>query len=494
MRSINGWGAAPAALVYFGTLVAAASSLGCRGDVTTPTGKTAAVTDVPPLSGHRAATIVYTSYGTDGSRAIYAVPEDASAAPVRVSRPGGSAVFAGCLPGRRVIVAALGADGSLTDVDVVGAEGDGRATLGTLPAGRWKTVDGAKVDGDVVALELGRLDASGKSDVVALRSGTAPVVLAENATLVGAAAGRIAFKTAGSLKSVRATGGDAVDLGGGDGQDHVLEVRGDRLLVTLHDGGSGDVRIVRFDGSDKVDLGTPTTDDRAFAFAGSAGVVTTRATPTGRRVLVTGVDGQGERAVSPAGVDATPLSVTPEGDVLFGDTGALRIAPADGGAARTLDAAAGSSIHFGAVVDDRAFFTGGEKGGELRTAKLDGSGATQLVGEPTWLSYFSTRTPGGRVVFYRALIGQVEGGRLYSVALDGTDRQPVAEHLVQRDGSPLDRVPADQDFEAVTPSGRVVLEAEFDGTASHLLVTPGSRDGRRIADQTNVKFAALVTE
>jgi hypothetical protein len=140
------------------------------------------------------------------------------------------------------------------------------------------------------------------------------------------------------------------------------------------------------------------------------------------------------------------------------------------------------------------FFQGGTSGYSLRTAKLDGSGAAQLCAEPLWKPFFSAVTSDGRAVFYRALLGQLEGGALYSVKLDGTDLKPMGNHVVNPDGTAYSRRLEDQDFEAITPAGRVVFEAEFAETSSHLLLGDGGPRGQRIVDREDLKFAALVTE
>ncbi len=467
---------------------------GCKDDAPPAPVAPPSTGPTPSLAlGKAPASIVFTSYGKESQREVLAALEDGSRAPVRLSRPDTVSSFAAALPGRRVLVAAHAADGAIAALDDVSVDGSDRRELGAWPAGRWKKVLQAKADGDAAALVLTRADAPEKTELVAVRSGAAPVVLAEGATLVAAAAGRVAYVTAGKLSSAKLDGSDVRPLGGDDGQDQVMEVRGDRLLLTLHAGGAGDVRVVRIDGSERADLGAPADDDRGIAFATDDRIVLAHG-PAGHRVLAAaGVDGKGEVALTPADGDAQAVAIAPGGDVVFTDAaGALRAVAAAGGATRLLDAGAGTPVKSAKVAGGRVFFSGGSTGHALRTAKLDGSGATELCAEPTWLPFFSALTPGDRVVFYRALAGQLEGGRLYTVKLDGSDRRPLGEAVVNRDGTPFANAPEDQDFEAVTPSGRVVLEAEFEGIASHLLVSDGDPGARRLADQGNVKFAAIV--
>lgn len=455
------------------------------GALVTPMQTATAVTPRAPVS------IVYARLVASEPRQVAAILEDGSRPAARLSRPGVDSTFAGVLSGDRVLVAAHSEDASLVAIDLVSADGSGRRELGALRKGLYSKVIRAEADGEVAVVELARVGAPATSDVVALRAGSAPVTLGQAATLVTVAAGRVALLAGGTVKSVKLDGSEVRVLGGADRQDKVIEVRGSRVLLTLHASGAGDVRIADLDGS-HVDIGTAGIDERAVGFAGDAQVVLTRAANGKRQIVAVGLDGKGERALSPADADAAPASLAPNGDVLYiKTTGELALAPLSGGQHRVLDAAPGAQARVAKIVGDRAFSVGiGPAGGLLRTSKLDGSGATELCNEPLWTPFFSAATGDGRVLFYRALAGRPDGGQLYSVRLDGGDLQPIGSSTRDADGTALGP-PRDQDFEAVTPSGRIVLEAELQGTASHLFVSAGGADARRISDREHAKFAAL---
>ena len=444
----------------------------------------------PAASGPSLASVVFAARDT---QELFAVAEDGSQ-PLRLSREGARAAFAGVLPGRRVLYGVRAADASLASLESVGVDGTARQDLGALPPGRFSRIAALRHHRRALALELGRAAEPGKTDVVVVRAGQAPVVVAEDASLAALAGGRVAYGAGGTLASAALDGSDVRTLGAGDGQDRLVEARGGRLLVTLHANGLGDVRIVKLDGSERVDLGTPEADDRAFGFAGDTRAILTHGTDAARSVAVVGVDGSSERSLA---VGASPALVTAAGELLFGDdAGSLRAVALAEGAGRLLDASAGKKLTGAREVGDRVFFVGGMTGLELRTARLDGHGAVALCAQPGWQPFFGGVTAEGRAVFYRALAGQLEGGRLFSVKLDGTDLQPFGETVQNPDGSPFTTPLADQDFEAVTPAGRVIFEAEFQETEAHLLVgTPGDDGGqraRRLVDRDDLRFVALV--
>ena len=98
----------------------------------------------------------------------------------------------------------------------------------------------------------------------------------------------------------------------------------------------------------------------------------------------------------------------------------------------------------------------------------------------------------GRVVFHRALAGQLEGGQVFSVNLDGGDLQALGTDVV---GDASSLWPAmDQDFETITPAGRVIFEAEFEGILDTRLLstTAGSTKAWKITSANRIRFAGLV--
>jgi hypothetical protein len=477
--------------------------LGCTSD------KTSAPRPVPaPNPTAAPATIVFAANGAH--REVYAVPEDGSRPAARLSTDGVDGVVAGVLADKRVLVASLGKGNSLTELALVSLDGATRSPLGALPEGRYAKASRALGDGPVAAIEVARLDAPGTADVFAL-GGAAPVVIATNARLISVASGRIAYVTNGKLKSARADGSDERGLGGTSGKDDVVDARADRILLTTHAEGPGDVRLAHIDGSAPIDVGAAFFDERAIGFSG-ARVLFTRGAPGERAILSVGLDGAGEITVADAALDAEALMhgafaeavTTPWIDartthpldrgVLFtSKSGALYLGVPGGGAPTLLDAAASAHVRDARLDGEHAFYV---VGSALRRARLDGRGTATLCDEPAWQPFFSavttSATSESRVVFYRTLAGQLEGGKLFSVKLDGTDRKPVGVDVRDPDGKPHGEAPEDQDFEAITPQGRVLLEAEFEGVESHLLLGAGGIDAQRITAHTKVKLAALV--
>jgi hypothetical protein len=126
--------------------------------------------------------------------------------------------------------------------------------------------------------------------------------------------------------------------------------------------------------------------------------------------------------------------------------------------------------------------------------KLDGTGLVSLVEALPQVPFFAALTADGRVVYYRSLSGQLEGGAIFSVKLDGTDVQPLGTTIVAADGTPLPSGPLDQDFEGVTPNGRLILESEFASmNGSQLVVAAGDHDGAKLLPgASQVRFAALI--
>lgn len=473
-----------------------ASAAGCTSS------KDPAPAPLPPVSASPAspakaaaaspaAVIVFNGIA-DVIRTVGAAAEDGSAEPVSLSAPGVDTTFAGALPGRRALLAEH-KDAALASLAAARVDTGERASLGALPAGKYADVAQVKVVNDVVAVELSRADATAH-DVFALRAGAEPRLLAEDATLAAAAAGRVAVLAGGDLQSLAVDGSSAVALGGGDGQDLVTEVRGDRILLTLHAAAGGDVRAVGIDGSGKLDVGAKDADEAAVGFAGDR-LVFLRRGAAGAALVSTALDGTGERTLTDAALDARPIQI--DGDQIFFDSaaGALHVVAAGGGAPRLLDAAAGTHVRVGGVRDGQVVYTcDAPHWPSLRVAKLDGTGAKTLLESPPALPFFGGIL-GDRVVYYRSLAGQIEGGRLFSVKLDGTEDRAVGTTVTATDGKLVPGGPADQDFEAITPSGRLVIESEMEaGSAgSQLLIAGAETDAARVLTATDhVRFAAVI--
>ena len=84
---------------------------------------------------------------------------------------------------------------------------------------------------------------------------------------------------------------------------------------------------------------------------------------------------------------------------------------------------------------------------------------------------------------------------MFSVKLDGSDDRPVGITVTGADGKALPEGPLDQDFEAMTPTGRVILESEFASTGggSQLVVgSAGSEAAQMLSGATHVRFKALI--
>jgi hypothetical protein len=396
------------------------------------------------------------------------------------------------LAGRRVLLSERAADG--LRLVSVGAEGQARKVLATLPSKKYQGAGKALQAGDAIFVEAALAPDGRKKDVYALGS-AAPVLLAEGAELVAAAGDRAAFLQAGNLRSAKLDGSAAIALGGGDGLDEVADESGDRVLLTLHGAGKGDVRAVSLDGKLRVDVAQPGADETAFALSGGRAILE-RAGATGSVIVSVALDGSGERALTTPEQGAIARLVGDGGLVIFESGGGALMAvdAAGAGPARTLDPAAGTDIVVSRIVGDRVVYTGtGATALALRAAKLDGSGVTTLCEQVLWLPYFSGVTPDGRVVFHRALAGQLEGGQAFSVKLDGTELRQFGSDVRAADGS-RSMSPFDQDFEAVTPSGRVILEAEFEGLQQPQLVlaSPQASAAALLAQLDGLKFAAVI--
>jgi hypothetical protein len=192
--------------------------------------------------------------------------------------------------------------------------------------------------------------------------------------------------------------------------------------------------------------------------------------------------------------DVAPIQVTAAGDVLYrAGAGMLAVTMNGGATARVLDPAVGTNIQVGAVQDGLVVYRSDSPNGPaLRAAKLDGTSVKSLCETVPQIPFFAGMTSSGRVVYYRALAGQQEGGRLFSIKTDGSDLRPIGTGVPGADGKPM--VVADQDFEARTPAGRLILESEFiTNGGSQLVVASHDTDSAKLlAGASHVRFAALI--
>jgi hypothetical protein len=486
----------PSLLASMATLLIAAAGCDHKAPPPAPEAAKPAPTAAPaaPASAPPAA-LVYFTRGTP-PRSVLAVLEDGSSAPIALSPPGVSTGFAGVLSGRRVLLARLSPDASVAELSSVRVDGSEARSFGAFEPGKYREVTRAETEGEALVVELARLGAD-SHDVWSLRAGEAPRLLAAGASIAAVAAGRAAVIAGGDLRSVKLDGSASIALGGGAGGDRLAMARGDQLLLTIHSEQGGDVRLTRIDGSGVVDLGKPTVGESAFALSSSGRVLFTRTTSAGPVLVSVAGDGSDEQLLSAPEAGAKPL-LAAEGDVLLASTsaGALAAVSALGGPLRVLDPKAGANLRIGAVERGRVFYVGDTpQWSSLRSAALDGSGVVTLCEKPPWLPFFSGVTKDDRVVFYRSLSGQLEGGKVYSVKLDGSDLRALGTEVVDAGGKAFPVGQIDQDFEAITPSGRVVLEAEFEGNeaVSHLLVLGPNGGAARLQPTTgSVRFAALV--
>ena len=177
------------------------------------------------------------------------------------------------------------------------------------------------------------------------------------------------------------------------------------------------------------------------------------------------------------------------------DAGKLVSIAEIGGDARVLDPAAGTTLRFVRLFDDRVVYTGETADSVgLRTARLDGSGATTLYQDEVTLPVVTGLSADGRVVFHIAYVGQLEGGQVLSVRTDGTGLMRVGSDVYDESGL-RQAAPADQDFEAITPSGRLIVEVEYEGNlfGSQLLQTgASSTQANSISEFGGVRFSALI--
>lgn len=462
-----------------------------------PTQEAAPVADRAAPSGVVRVPAMVVFAGREGStRTVGAVIEDGGKPSVALSAAGVDTTFASAISARRALLVEHAEGGSIAGLVAVRATDGSRADLGRLPAGQYHAVEKTLEVGGAIVVELSRAERAGNAahDVMVLRPGAEPKLLAATAKLAAAAGERIAIVVKGNLSSVKLDGTGSIALGGGDGHDEVVEARGDRILLTTHAGPGGDVRLARIDGG-AVDLGTPGAEEKAVAITESSRVVYLRKTAGGAVLVSAGLDGTGESVLTAPELDARPFHVA--GDQIFfgGAGGALRAVSATQGAPIVLDPAAGKNVRVGAIGGGRIVYASDTpQWPALRAAALDGSGVTSLVEEPPAIPFFSGLMPDGRVVYYRALAGQIDGGRMFSVKLDGSDRRPIGTAVTGTDGKPMPAGPLDQDFEVITPSGRVILESEFEASGgSQLLVGAADKAAATILPgASHVRFTALI--
>jgi hypothetical protein len=488
-------------LLAASSLLVVSALAGCNARETAPTPAPAPPGSVgtgAPLDPQRAtppvAAMVVWKGEAAGLRTVGVVVEDGSAPPLTLSAAGVDTVFVKVIAGRRALLAEHGHDKSIRALVAASAVNGERAVLGTFAAGEYSEVASAQASDDTLVVELKRAGGF-TNDVIALRAGAAPVVLAKGGKLVAAAGGRAAVLAGGDLHSVKLDASAKVTLGGGDGHDEVAEVQGDKILVTTHAG--GDVRLVGIDGAGAIDLGKPGVPESAVGLTAQR-IVYLRHAEGGAMLVSAARDGKDEQVLTAAELGAKPIQITAGGDVLFSSAAGalLAVGSAGGAAARVLDATAGSNVKVGAVHEGQLVYTCDQPHWPaLRVARLDGSGMVSLLEEAPSLPFFGGVLPGGRVVYYRSLAGQLEGGRVFSIQLDGSDRRALATAVAGTNGQALGSLPQDQDFEAITPAGRLILESEFEvtGGGSQLLVGSGeSEQARLLSGASHVRFAALV--
>jgi hypothetical protein len=439
------------------------------------------------------AIVVYTSQ-VDGKRAVGATPEDSRTPPVALSTAGVDTTFAAVIGGRRALLVEHAADTSIAALVAVRGDGAERSSLGSFPLAQYVAVAQAKDAGDATVVELARTG-SEVHDVFALQTSAPPRLLAAASTLVAVAAGRAAVSTGGNLRSMKLDGSATIALGPGDGRDRVADVKGDRVLYTTHGGRGGDVRVIGIDGTNPVAVGKPNVDENAVSLTAQR-ILFVRTTADGASIVSTALDGKDEQVLTPPALGAAPIKVTADGQVLFGNAaGALYAVAATGGATRLLDPTAGTNVVISAVQAGMVVYRcDTPHWPALRAVKLDGTGLVSLVEAVPQVPFFASLTSDGRVVYYRSLSGQLEGGAIFSVKLDGTDVRPLGTTVAGTDGMPLPSGPVDQDFEGVTPSGRLILESEFSNmNGSQLVVAAGDHDGAQLLPgASQVRFAALI--
>jgi hypothetical protein len=447
--------------------------LACTNGAQTP----APAPTVAPSAGstHPAvpSTVVYT-VGTLGGRSLTAVLEDGSAAPRTISAANADTTFVVTLPGRRVLGVEHADQGqNLARLVIVGLDGSRQALM--TPAG-YQAAGAALPADDGVAVELIRTGTAGGTDLYVVRPAS-QTLLAARSNLVGVAGGRVAYLASGTLRSVRTDG--TGDLALGTGSDVVAQSVGDLVLFSS----GADARLARLDGLATVTI----AGAKAFALSNAGRILYTRADS----IFSSALDGSDERSLG----TGTPVLATPDGRLLALRDGALISIAAAGGDTRVLDPQAGTALQWVKQFGDRLVYTAETADSVgLRTARLDGGGATLLFQQEVTLPIATGVTADGRIVFHTVYVGQLEGGRILSVNADGSDLMGVGNDIYDPSGL-RQAAPADQDFEAITPSGRLIVEVEYEGNlyGSQLLQAGAtSQTAQSLSELGAVRFSALI--
>jgi hypothetical protein len=482
------------------------TAVGCSAKPGTPapspSGNAAPTGEVAPAP----VTIVYHAFANDRGQVV-AVREDGSRE-VRLSVPDSDSIFAASLPGQRALLGELRTDPTtggkvLARLLAVTSDGAQRELLGQFDASAYERVGKVQPLGGAVVAEMVRYGDLGRSDLYLLRGGAAPTLLAQRASLVAAAGDRVAFLAGmatpagiGDLRSVKLDGTGTIVLGGGDGQDRIAQVTGSRILLTTHSSGLGDVRVIGIDGSAADTIGDPSLDERAVGFAGDR-VVLSRATAGGHVLASSTATGADLRLLTAAPLDASALAVTADARVLFATAqGALLSVSATGGEPRLLDPTAGKNVRLDQLTSAAAVYVGeGPQALSLRAAALDGSLVSVLFERELTIPYASATTADGHVILHTSFAGELEGGQVYSVKLDGTGLAALGQQVADGEGIPVRGSQADQDFEAVTPSGRVIFETEYEGNLYGAQLVASAAEaptGQALTPIGSLRFAGLI--
>jgi hypothetical protein len=448
----------------------------------------------PALAG-----IVYNVHDfVTGTRAIVAAREDGAGLPVQLSRPGVDTVFASALPEGRALLVERATDGHLTGFVRVGADGLVRASLGEPATRDYVGVHTARVIEDRILVELARADA-GPPDLFVLAEGTPPTLVQAGAALVAQAGPGllvlIGAQTAagrGQLASVPLSGGPARMLGDTAGDDAAVAVAGDRALFAMSTTGVGQARLVSALDGDTLLARNGSADAKVVALAmdSASGMIYQR----GDTIWVTGDAGDRQltRGNFVAATQSDALVVTP--------TFALAAFPLHGaGPARTLDPQVGEAFHLFQVTETHVLYRVEVTGTpELRAAPVTSGPARSLLLREGFEVWAPAVTPDGHVL--AQLTPQAEsdlpgrGSELWSVRLAGDDLTRVAHQI---DAGATEEATADQDFEALTPAGRLILEVEYQGkvAGSQLCAGgPAAASARTVSDLGAVQFAGLLAE
>jgi hypothetical protein len=415
-----------------------------------------------------------------------------------LSTAGVDTSFVLTLPGdsREVLLVERGVSGDLITgfvrVRVTTGEQAGMGQLKSNPS-YVQVAAAIAADADHVVVELGRAG-SADSDLVLLAAGHPPTLLAAGAGLVAVAAGRVAYlrrpgaATQGDLASVGLDGSTDRPLGGGDGQDRVVAVSGERLLVDLHtNAATTTVRLCDTSGN-LLDLATGM---QGFALTQGGAILTT--TQGGATQALAGSSAADVHPITSAVPGLVALGTTPADELIYAARGGLWLAR-PGAGTLLLDGGAGQTPFFGTATATRVIYTAAAPGGfVLRAAALDGSGVVDLFAAPNALPLWAAFLDEDHAVAHVTSAGAPEGGELFGLQLAGSPALRIGDRVASGGMSPL--FTADQDFEAVTALGNVVYEAEFpdDLQASQLLLTGGnSAQGDPFSTAGTVRFRAAV--